>query len=97
MGDAEVKDQAPDPGLISQIVPNLYIASSLAYVCSHSVLCAHDVSSGAEQRPEHIHHPVVHLEHALEVFGVFVKAPAVTVFWRGPGGSARTDWWQLAA
>ncbi len=53
MGDAEVKDQAPiKPGLISQVVPNLYIAAPLACACRHSVLCAHDVSSGAEQRPE---------------------------------------------
>ncbi len=27
MGDAEVKDQAPAPGLIPEIVPNLYIAA----------------------------------------------------------------------
>ena len=39
-------------GLISQVVPNLYIAAPLACACRHSVLCAHDVSSGAEQRPE---------------------------------------------
>ena len=49
MGDAEVKDQAPSPGLISQVVPKLYIAAPLACACRHSVLCAHDVSSGAEQ------------------------------------------------
>jgi hypothetical protein len=30
MGDAEVKDQAPAPGLIPQVVPNLYIAQPLA-------------------------------------------------------------------
>jgi hypothetical protein len=30
MGDAEIKDQAPAPGLISQVVPNLYIAAPLA-------------------------------------------------------------------
>ena len=61
MGDAEIKDQAPAPGLISQVVPNLYITTPLAYACRHSVLCAHDVSSDAEQRPEHTHHPVVRL------------------------------------
>jgi hypothetical protein len=55
MGDAEVKDQAPSFCLISQVVPNLYIAAPLACACSHSMLCAHDVSSGAEQRPEHTH------------------------------------------
>jgi hypothetical protein len=49
-------------GLISQVVPNLYIAAPLACACRHSVLCAHNVSSGAEQRPEHTHHPVVRLE-----------------------------------
>ena len=30
MGDAEIKDQALAPGLISQLVPNLYIAAPLA-------------------------------------------------------------------
>jgi hypothetical protein len=40
MGDAEVKDQAPAPGLISQVVPNLYIAAPLACACRHGILQA---------------------------------------------------------
>ena len=34
MGDAEVKDQAPAPGLIPQVVPNLHIAAPLACDCT---------------------------------------------------------------
>ncbi len=48
-------------GLIPQIAPNLHIAAPLACACRDSVLCAHDVSGRAEQRPEHTHHPVVRL------------------------------------
>jgi len=61
MGDAEVKDQAPAPGLIPKIVAYLHIAAPLACACRDSMLCAHDVSGRAEQRPEHTHHPVVRL------------------------------------
>ena len=42
MGDAEVKDQTPAPGLTPEIVPNLHIAAPLARACRHAVLCAHD-------------------------------------------------------
>ena len=44
MGDAEVKDQAPAPGLIPEIMADLHIAAPLACACRDSVLCAHDVS-----------------------------------------------------
>jgi hypothetical protein len=30
MGDAEVEDQAPAASLVSQVVPNLHVAASLA-------------------------------------------------------------------
>ena len=50
MGYAEVKDQAPAPGLISQVVPNLYIAAPLACACRHSLL---RVSGSAEQQPQY--------------------------------------------
>ncbi len=53
MGDAEVKDQTPAPGLISKIVTYLHIAEQLACACRHFMLCAHDVSGRAEQQPEH--------------------------------------------
>ena len=61
MGDAEVKDQAPAPGLIPEIVPNLHIAAPLARAGRHAMLSAHDVSGCAEQRPQYGHHPVVRL------------------------------------
>ena len=35
-GQCEVKDQAPAPGLIPQVVPNLFIAAPLACACRHS-------------------------------------------------------------
>ena len=38
-----------------------YIAAPLACACRDSMLCAHDVSGRAEQRPDHAHHPVVRL------------------------------------
>ena len=61
MGDAEVEDQTPAPCLISKIVTHLYVATQLACAGCHSMLCAHDVSGRAEQRPDHTHHPVVRL------------------------------------
>ena len=61
MGDDEVEDQTPAPGLISKIVADLYVAALLACAGLHSMLCAHDVSGRAEQRPDHAHHPVVRL------------------------------------
>ena len=51
MGDAEVKDQTPAPCLIAKIVAYLHIAAPLACACRDSMLCAHDVSGRAEQRP----------------------------------------------
>ena len=44
MVDAEVKDQAPAPGLIPEKMADLHIAAPLACACRDSVLCAHDVS-----------------------------------------------------
>jgi hypothetical protein len=61
VGNAEVKDQAPAPGLIPQIAPNLHIAAPLACACRNAVLSAYRVSGRAEQRPQYGHHPVVRL------------------------------------
>ena len=47
MVDAEVKDQAPAPGLIPEKMADLHIAAPLACACRDSVLCAHDVSGRA--------------------------------------------------
>ena len=58
MGDAEVKDQAPAPGLIPKIVPNLHIAAPLTFAGRHAMLSAYRVSGRAEQRPQYGHHPV---------------------------------------
>ena len=51
MGDAEVKDQTPAPGLISKIVTYLHIAAPLACACRDSMLCAHDVSAVRNNGP----------------------------------------------
>ena len=61
MGDAEVEDQTPAPGLVSKIVADLYVAAPLACAGRHAMLCAHRVSGRAEQRPQYGHHPVVRL------------------------------------
>ena len=61
MGDAEVEDQTPAPGLISKIVADLDVAAPLACAGRHAMLSADSVSGRAEQRPEHTHHPVVRL------------------------------------
>ena len=53
MGYAEVEDQTPAPGQISKIVADLHVAAPLAGAGRHSMLCAHDVSGRAEQRPDH--------------------------------------------
>ena len=52
MGDAEVEDQTPAPGLSSKIVAYLDIAAPLACAGRHSKLCAHDMSDRAEQWPD---------------------------------------------
>ena len=61
MGDAEVEDQTPAPGLISKIVADLDVAAPLACAGRHAMLSADSVSGRAEQWPEHTHHPVVRL------------------------------------
>ena len=78
MGDAEVKDQAPAPGLIPKIVAYLHIAAPLACACRDSMLCAHDVSGCAEQRSEHTHHPVEDC-----VLCVFITAGPITKLFAG--------------
>ena len=51
MVDAEVKDQAPAPGLIPEKMADLHIAAPLACTCRDSVLCAH-VSGRADNGPK---------------------------------------------
>jgi hypothetical protein len=61
MGDAEVEDQTPAPGLTVEIVPNLHIAAPLARAGRHAMLGPYRVSGRAEQRPQYGHHPVARL------------------------------------
>jgi len=56
-----VKDQAPAPGLIPKIAPNLLIAAQLACACRHFMLRAYRVSGRAEQRLQYAHHPIMRL------------------------------------
>jgi len=72
MVDAEVKDQAPAPGLIPEKTAELHKAAPLACACRDSVLCAQDVSGRAEQRPDHTHHPVW-LKSTVICFSEFPK------------------------
>ena len=51
MGDAEVKDQAPAPGLIPEKMADLHIAAPLACACRYAVLRPDRVSGRAEERP----------------------------------------------
>jgi hypothetical protein len=51
MVDAEVKDQAPAPGLIPEKMADLHIAAPLACACRDSVLCAQDMSGRANNGP----------------------------------------------
>ena len=79
MRDAEVEeDQAPAASLVSQVVPKLHVAAPLACACRDSMLCAHDVSGRAEQRPEHTHHPVEDC-----VLCVFITAGPITKLFAG--------------
>ena len=53
VGNAEVKDQSPAPGLIPKVafseIANLHTAAPLACACRHSMLSAYRVSGRAEQ------------------------------------------------
>ncbi len=54
MGDAEVEDQTPAPGLISKIVADLDVAAPLACAGRHAMLSADSVFRTAGQKKRNI-------------------------------------------